>query len=76
MFLDLKDSRTIAEKLRHFKYSQLIQDCFYDLNKVVLKHNIEMYQYIGDDMVLNWPYEKALANSNCVNLFFVFQQKK
>ena len=35
MFLDLKSSTAIAEQLGHLKYSQLIQDCFYDLNEVV-----------------------------------------
>lgn len=33
MFLDLKSSTTIAERLGHIRYSQLIQDCFYDLTK-------------------------------------------
>lgn len=76
MFLDLKDSTMIAEKLGHFKYSQLIQDCFYDLNKVVPRHNAEIYQYVGDEVVLSWPYKKGLADNNCVNLFFAFQQRK
>ncbi|AXT55379.1 adenylate/guanylate cyclase domain-containing protein [Aquimarina sp. AD1] len=76
MFLDLKDSTTIAEKLGHFKYSQFIQDCFYDLNTVVPKHEAEIYQYVGDEAVLSWPYKKGLANNNCVSLFFAFQQKK
>ena len=30
MFLDLKSSTTIAEKLSHVRYSQLIQECFAD----------------------------------------------
>ncbi|WP_378174847.1 adenylate/guanylate cyclase domain-containing protein [Aquimarina sp. SS2-1] len=76
MFLDLKDSTSIAEKLGHFRYSQLIQDCFYDLNKVVPKHHAEIYQYVGDEVVLSWPYKKGLADNNCVNLFFAFQQRK
>ncbi|WP_299221911.1 adenylate/guanylate cyclase domain-containing protein [uncultured Aquimarina sp.] len=76
MFLDLKDSTTIAENLGHFKYSQFIQDCFYDLNEVVPKHDAEIYQYVGDEAVLSWPYKKGLANNNCVDLFFSFQQKK
>ncbi|WP_343912570.1 adenylate/guanylate cyclase domain-containing protein [Aquimarina litoralis] len=76
MFLDLKDSTTIAEQLGHFKYSQFIQDCFYDLNTVVPKHEAEIYQYVGDEAVLSWPYKKGLANNNCVNLFFSFQQRK
>ncbi len=76
MFLDLKDSTTIAENLGHFKYSQFIQDCFYDLNEVVPKYDAEIYQYVGDEAVLSWPYKKGLANNNCVDLFFAFQQKK
>ena len=76
MFLDLKDSTTIAEQLGHFKYSQLIQDCFFDLNEVVPKFDAEIYQYVGDEAVLCWPYKKGLANNNCVGLFFAFQQQK
>jgi len=33
---------TYAEKLGHLKYSQLIQDCFYDLNVVLTKYNTEI----------------------------------
>ncbi len=73
MFLDLKSSTTIAEALGHFKYSQLIQDCFYDLNDIVPKYAAEIYQYVGDEAVLSWPYHRGLANTNCVALFFAFQ---
>jgi len=73
MFLDLKSSTTIAEALGHFKYSQLIQDCFYDLNDIVPKYAAEIYQYVGDEAVLSWPYQKGLANNNCVALFFAYQ---
>ena len=75
MFLDLKSSTAIAEQLGHLKYSQLIQDCFYDLNDVVPNYDAEIYQYVGDEAVLSWPYEKGLSNNNCVKLFFAFKQK-
>lgn len=76
MFLDLKDSTTIAENLGHHKYSQFIQDCFFDLNEVVLEYEAEIYQYVGDEAVLSWPYKKGLANNNCIGLFFAFQQQR
>lgn len=57
----------------HFKYSQLIQDCFYDLNEIVPTYYAEIYQYVGDEAVLSWPYKKGLTNHNCVALFFAFQ---
>ncbi len=75
MFLDLKSSTAIAEQLGHFEYSRLIQDCFYDLNEVVPKYDAEIYQYVGDEAVLSWPYQKGLSNNNCVKLFFAFKQK-
>jgi adenylate cyclase len=74
MFLDLKSSTTIAETLGHYKYSKLIQDCFFDINDVVSQFDAEIYQYVGDEVVLSWPYAKGLANKNCVALFFEFQR--
>ena len=76
MFLDLKDSTTIAEQLGHQKYSKFIQDCFFDLNEVVLNHDAEIYQYVGDEAVLSWPYKKGVANNNCLGVFFAFQQQR
>ncbi|MEM9077271.1 MAG: adenylate/guanylate cyclase domain-containing protein [Bacteroidota bacterium] len=74
LFLDLKSSTAIAEELGHLKYSQLIQDCFYDLNEIVPDFDAEIYQYVGDEAVLCWPYQKGLANNNCVKLFFAFKR--
>lgn len=38
MFLDLKSSTTIAEKLGHRIYSQFIRDCFQDLTDSLLRY--------------------------------------
>ena len=35
MFLDMTSSTPLAEKLGHIRYSQLIQDCFHELNQVL-----------------------------------------
>ncbi|OUS02594.1 adenylate/guanylate cyclase domain-containing protein [Flavobacteriales bacterium 33_180_T64] len=75
MFIDLKDSTTIAEQLGHVVYSRFIQDCFYDLNIVVNKYDAQIYQYVGDEVVLSWTYKKGLSKNNCVKLFFAFRDK-
>ncbi len=74
MFLDLKSSTAIAENLGHIEYSQLIQDCFHDLD-VVAKYQAEVYQYVGDEVVLTWPKEIGLLNSNCLRAFFDFKDR-
>ena len=75
MFLDLQASTTIAEKLGHYNYSELIQDCFYDLNRIVTKYDAGTYQYVGDEAVLSWTYKRGIKNNNCVKLFFHFQDR-
>ncbi len=72
MFLDLKSSTTIAEKIGHTKYSELIQDCFTDLS-IVRHFKAEIYQYVGDEVILSWSISRGLENLNCVKTYFMFQ---
>lgn len=75
MFLDLKGSTTIAETLGHELYSKLVQNCFYDLTDIVIKYNAQIYQYVGDEVILTWPINDGLKNLNCINFFFAYQEK-
>jgi len=72
MFIDLKSSTTYAENLGHIRYSELIQDCFDDLSDAIVRHQAEIYQYVGDEAVLTWPVEEGLENANCIRAFFSF----
>jgi adenylate cyclase len=72
MFMDLKSSTTYAEKLGHIKYSQLIQDCFYDLTDVVTAYNAKIYQYVGDEVVLSWPTDNGINHENSIKTFFAY----
>jgi len=74
LFMDLKDSTTYAEKLGSLKFSELIQDCFNDANKVIPPFNAEIYQYVGDEVVLTWTASEGLKNINCIKFFFAFQK--
>ena len=70
MFMDLKSSTTHAEKLGHIKYSALIRDSFMDINQVLAKHYAEIYQYVGDEIVLSWPITNDIKGLSCVEFFF------
>ena len=74
MFLDLKSSTTIAEKLGHEKYSQLIQCCFQDISELIYSHKADVYQYVGDEIVLSWSIEEGLEELNCIRFYFDYQQ--
>ncbi len=74
LFLDLKDSTTHTERLGHARYSQLIRACFDDLSELVLKFNAQIYQYVGDEVVLSWPAQTG-AEDHCLELFQKFSEK-
>lgn len=75
MFMDLKSSTTIAEKLGHIKYSSFIRDSFSDINKILLLYNAEVYQYVGDEIVVTWRVSDGLKNMSCVRFFFGCDQQ-
>jgi len=54
IFLDINDSTTIAEKLGHERYFELLKDFFADITEPVLINGGEIYQYVGDEIVLSW----------------------
>jgi adenylate cyclase len=58
MFLDLKDSTPIAEQLGHEKYFLFIKDFIYWVSRAILEHEGMIYQYVGDEVVVTWPYEQ------------------
>jgi adenylate cyclase len=75
LFMDLKDSTTYAERLGHLKYSKMIQDCFMDVNRVIPTYYAEIYQYVGDEVVLSWASQEGLSDRKCIEMFFAFQQQ-
>ena len=73
MFLDMKSSTTIAEQLGHVRFYTLLNELFHEISQPVLQTKAEIYQYVGDEVVLTWEMEHGLRNSNCLNTFFMFQ---
>ena len=72
MFVDLKGSTGIAEKLPNKLYSGLIRDFFYDVSDAILLFGGEIYQYVGDEIVIIWPARQG--NVQCIRSFFKMQE--
>ncbi|MBA2249920.1 MAG: adenylate/guanylate cyclase domain-containing protein [Chitinophagaceae bacterium] len=58
MFMDLKDSTPIAEKLGHQVYFKFIRDFIYQASLAVIEFNGRIYQYVGDEIIASWVFEK------------------
>src|SRR5690348_16756356 len=58
MFMDLKDSTPIAEKLGSQKYFRFIREFIYQVSNALIEYGGRIYQYVGDEIVVSWLYNK------------------
>jgi adenylate cyclase len=70
MFLDLKSSTSLAEKLGPEAYYNLVNEFFRDLAGPVLDSAGEIYEYVGDEVVVTWTEARGLRDANCIRVFF------
>jgi len=70
LFIDLNSSTAIAEKIGNIKYSSFLIDYYHDMTGAILMSKAEIYQYIGDEIVLTWSLTDGIKHSRCINCFF------
>ena len=70
MFLDLRGSTTIAEQIGEERYFDFIRDFFKDVTPSILANKGEIYQYVGDEVIVSWKKEKGLTNDRVLRCFF------
>ncbi len=62
LFIDLKNSTPIAEKLGHKKYFYFIRDFIHHISLALLEYDGLIYQYVGDEIVVSWLSTKNNKN--------------
>ncbi|HET8735052.1 MAG TPA: adenylate/guanylate cyclase domain-containing protein, partial [Pricia sp.] len=70
MFLDINDSTTMAEALGDETYHALLKDFFSDITDPILENKGNIYQYVGDEVVIAWDYKDGLEKAHCLHCFF------
>lgn len=66
LFVDLKSSTQIAEKIGNLAYGKFLQDYYADITTAIKKTSAIVYQYVGDEIVLTWPTAKGIYKNRCV----------
>ena len=74
MFLDLRSSTTIAEKLGEENYFTFLKEVFNLATPSILNSGGEIYQYVGDEIVVSWKVNQGVENANCIHCFFEIQK--
>ena len=82
MFMDLVSSTRLAETLGNNKYHLLLREFYADMTNPILRNQGEIYQYIGDEIVVSWPVLNESSNTNCLHCYtdmrstiFLLQEK-
>lgn len=75
MFLDIRGSTSIAERLGHVKWFELLNRFFNDISESIIDTKGEIYQYVGDEIIVQWDIQSGIEDWNCVRCFFEIQNK-
>ena len=70
MFLDLKSSTSIAEKIGHIKFHTFMNDFLFTISEAIIANRGEIYKYVGDEVIITWPMKEGLKDRHCIRLFF------
>lgn len=74
MFLDMKASTTIAEQLGHIRYFELLKAYYADISDPIVEYGGEVYQYVGDEIIVSWLFQAGIRNNNCIRCFFAMEE--
>lgn len=55
LFLDMRNSTSIAERIGDLAFHRLLNRCFTDLTEAVLAWDGIVHKYVGDEMIVTWP---------------------
>jgi adenylate cyclase len=48
----------------------MLQEYYNDLSGPVIQYAGEIYQYVGDEIIVSWTMKKGLQNNNCIQCYF------
>ena len=70
MFSDIKNATSIAEQLGEEQYFQFLKAFFRVISPAISEYRGEIYQYVGDEIVLTWKVKKNKKNIRSLHCFY------
>lgn len=66
MFVDILDARGLANRLGDVRAQSLISAVFFDIDGPISEFGGEIHRYIGDELVVTWPFRQGTKDARCV----------
>jgi adenylate cyclase len=71
LLIDMKNSTGVAERLGAVHFHELLNDFFRDVAEAALECSAEIHKYVGDEVILTWPAERATLDDDVLGCPFV-----
>lgn len=71
LLIDMKDSTGMAERLGPIRFHELLNEFFRDVADAALECGAGIHKYVGDEAILTWPADRALADGDCLTCPFL-----
>ncbi len=68
MFLDMRDSTTLAERLGDVRFSGLVKAFISDVSRAVQECKGEVSHFIGDEVVATWRPDRGFRDARCLRV--------
>lgn len=75
VLIDMKDSTGLAERLGPIRFHELLNAFFRDVADAALECSAEIHKYVGDEAILTWSQDDAIASGDCVACPFVARDR-
>lgn len=75
MFLDIRSSTSIAERLGHVKWFEFLNHFFSDITEPIIDTKGKIYQYVGDEIIIYWDVWDGLEENNSIQCFFEIKRR-
>ena len=75
LFIDLADSTAHARHLGDLGVQELISQFVFDLSGPILEHGGEIHAYVGDGVIVTWPYDRGVRRGTCIASFFAVRRR-
>lgn len=69
LLLDIKGSTALAERLGDERAHAFISSVFFDIDRPILEHGGEVYDYVGDELIASWPLEEGIREARCLRCY-------
>jgi adenylate cyclase len=70
LFLDLRDSTSIAERLGDASFHRFLNRVFFDITDPIIESGGEIYRYVGDEIIVTWTLARGGRHRACIACLF------